>query len=143
VINLDQLVASATDYIAAANPGLISSGAKLVEFLPVRDDIWQSYVEINGRVVYRLTMSYANRIPTELVALASPGATPGGRSGGTPAGTPSPPGTGTGTSPGAGVAGGACASPPARLSDSQLAGCIRAWADELARRRTLATAPPP
>lgn len=131
IINLDQLVASATDYIAAANPGLISSGARIVEFLPVRGDIWQAYVEINGRVVYRLTISYQNKIPTELVALDTTGGGAGGSS--------SPPaGTGQAGLP----AGGACGLAPNRLSDSQLAACMRAWADELARRHPLATAPP-
>ncbi|WP_243407983.1 hypothetical protein [Frankia canadensis] len=139
IVNLDQLVAAATDYIAAANPGLISSGAKLVEFLPVRDDIWQSYVEINGRVVYRLTMSYANRIPTELVALNTPGASTSPTAG--------RPGAGPGPSPAAGQPGTspttACAGPPTSLSDSQLATCIQTWANELAHRHPLTTAPSP
>ena len=130
VVNLDQLVASATDYIAAANPGLISSGAKIVEFLPIRGDVWQAYVEINGRVVYRLTISYQKKIPTELVALdQAAGAT-----------------SGTGAAP-AGVgqeapAAGGCGRAPAQLSDGQLAACVRAWADELARRHPLPTASP-
>jgi hypothetical protein len=134
VINIDQLAAAATDYIAGANPGLISSGASLVEFLPVQGDIWQAYVEINGRVVYRLTISYENKIPTRLVSVDTGTAAGEGGGGGRPAagGTPGPANPSARTD---------CTRPPAELTDRQLTDCIRAWADELARR-SLSTAPP-
>jgi len=97
----------------------------------VRGDVWQAYVEINGRVVYRLTISCQNKIPTELVALDNTGGGTGG--------TAVPPaGTGQTGLP----AGGLCGLPPTRLSDSQLAACMQAWADELAHRHPLTPAPP-
>jgi hypothetical protein len=139
IINIDQLAATATDYIAGANPGLISSGGKLVEFLPVKGDIWQGYVEIRGRVLYRLTISYSHKVPTELVALedngtgTTPGSGSGRGAGGTsPSAPPSPGPSPTSATPGAGVD---CGRAPAQLTDRQLAECIRTWAEELTRRQ--------
>ncbi|WP_018501829.1 hypothetical protein [Parafrankia discariae] len=130
IVNIDQLVAAAVEYLARADPGLVSSGGKIVEFLPLHDDVWQGYVEINGRVVYRISISYSNRIPTELVALAARG-TPTPPSGGGTA-TPAP----ERTQPPADQ----CGRPPGQLSAGQLAACIQAFADELASRAPAATA---
>lgn len=124
IVNIDQLVAAAVEYLARADPGLVSSGGKIVEFLPLRDDVWQGYVEINGRVVYRISISYSNRIPTELVALAAQGPPAPPSDGGTPVPAPER------TRPPADQ----CGRPPDQLSAGQLAACIQAFADELAGR---------
>ena len=127
VVNLEQLVAGATDYLAGADPGLVASGGRIVEFLPVSGDVWQGYVEIEGRVVYRITLSYSDQVPVELVALEP-------RSGDTP-----PPASAPGLSdPTAG-----CGGTPEELSDSQLVACIQAWAQELAGRGLTTVRPDP
>jgi hypothetical protein len=126
VVNLDQFVASATDFLSQADPGLVSSGGKIVEFLPLSGDIWQGYVEVQGRVVYRITLSYHNRIPVELVTIGGQGrAAPTTAAGG---------GTATGPPGAAATTATRCGQPPGQLSDHDLAVCIQALAAELAAR---------
>lgn len=119
VVNLDQLAASAKDYVSQVQPGFISAGGKLVEFLPTTADIWQAYGELNGRVVYRLRISATNKIQPELVSLG-----PGGPGQPTQGG---PPVTTTGGGQG-------CDAPVATMPQSELVNCLQRLADELARR---------
>ena len=121
VVNLDQLAASAKDFVSQVQPGFISAGGKLVEFLPTTSDIWQAYGELNGRVVYRLRISATNKIQPELVSLgpAGPGAPP--TEGGTPPVTTTTGGQG-------------CDAPAATMPQTELVACLQRLADELARR---------
>jgi hypothetical protein len=117
VVNLDQLAAAAKDFVSQVQPGFISAGGKLVEFLPTNSDIWQAYGELNGRVVYRLRISATDKIQPELVSIGP----------GTPAEGGTPPVTTTGGGQG-------CDAPAATMPQAELVACLQRLADELGRR---------
>lgn len=68
-INIDSLEASAKNYLSTQVPGFFSSGGQLNDFTPLTGDVWRSFAEINGRVVYRLDISASNAIQPNLVSL--------------------------------------------------------------------------
>lgn len=71
VVNVDNLEATAKDYVSQQDPGFFSSGGQLIEFTPVDGNVWRAFGELNGRVVYRLDISANNSIQPNLVSLES------------------------------------------------------------------------
>jgi hypothetical protein len=113
-INVDNMEAEARNWLSQQQPGFISSGGKLLEFTPLGGNRWRAYGELNGRVVYLLDIDATGRFSPTLTSV-------------------SPLGLGVG---GAGaVAGNAvCGKPLSSLSTSQIATCLRQFADQLATR---------
>lgn len=127
VVNLDNLAAAAKDYVSQVQPGFISSGGKIVEFLPTggskpgdKGDEWQAYGELNGRVVYRLDITATNWIQPAWVSLEP---------------NTNQPGQPTSVAPGAPAAGtSVCGKPLNGLTPSQLTNCIDQFSGELGQR---------
>jgi hypothetical protein len=117
-INVDNLEAEARNWLAQQEPGFISSGGMLLEFTPVGGNMWRAYGELNGRVVYLLDMDATGSVAPTLTSV-------------------SPLSSGVGGSGGTGGSAGStaeCGKPLASLTASQLAFCLRSFADELAGR---------
>jgi len=119
-INIDNLEAEARNWLAQQEPGFISSGGKLLEFTPVGRNTWRAYGELNGRVVYLLDMDATGSVAPTLTSVTALS----GGSGGSGAGGPGAPAGSTAV----------CGKPLASLTASQLAFCLRSFADELAGR---------
>lgn len=111
VVNIDNLEASAREYVSQQNPGFFSSGGSLIEYTPTSGDVWRAFGEINGRVVYRLDISAGNFIVPRLVSLENYN------------------GTGTRTKTGTSYA--YCGQPPATLSQAQIVACVKELTNSL------------
>lgn len=113
VINIDNLEASARDFVSQQNPGFFSSGGSLIEYTPVDGNEWRAFGEINGRVVYRLDIAADNSVAPVLTNLE----------------------TFTGTTPGSGKAQAnptqVCGTPVAQLSQAQILTCAQAFVNGL------------
>ena len=119
-INVDSMEAGARNWLALQEPGFISSGGQLLEFTPLGGNMWRAYGEFSGRVVYLLDIDATGRLSPALTSV-------------TPLGTGS--GSGAGSSGSAGGSGSAvCGKPLSSLSTSQLATCLREFADQLSVR---------
>lgn len=108
-VNIDSLEASARNYLSQQVPGFFSSGGSLVDYTPLNGDVWRTFGEINGRVVYRLDISASNAIQPNLVALENF--------------------TGTGKSKAPSNA--VCGQPLSGMTQPQIELCIRLFANSL------------
>jgi hypothetical protein len=131
MVNLDNLLADAKTYLSTEQPGFISAGGKIVEFLPTgskkagdKGDEWQAYGEINGRVAYRLDLTATGWLTPTWVAL-EPKADDSGSTGN---------GSGGNTTPTPGAVN--CGKPAKDLSQSDLVTCLQQFANELSHRQT-------
>jgi hypothetical protein len=106
--------AEARNWLAQQEPGFVSSGGQLLEFTPLGGNLWRAYGELNGRVVYLLDIDATGRFSPTLTSV-------------------SPLGSGAGGS-GASTANAVCGRPLSSLSTSQIATCLREFADQLATR---------
>jgi hypothetical protein len=109
--------AEARNWLAQQQPGFISSGGSLLEFTPVAGNMWRAYGELNGRVVYLLDIDATGKVDPTLTPVDGAAAT-----GGTGGPASAPPSTAV------------CGKPLASLSKSQLAFCLREFADQLSQR---------
>jgi hypothetical protein len=117
-INVDNMEAEARNWLAQQEPGFISSGGQLLEFTPVRANMWRAYGELNGRVVYLLDIDSTGRFAPTLTSVSPTGAT-------------SSPGTGSGS----GAAKTAvCGRPLSSLTTQQITFCLQQFADQLSQR---------
>lgn len=117
-INVDNMEAEARNWLAQQEPGFISSGGQLLEFTPVRANMWRAYGELNGRVVYLLDIDATGRFAPTLTSVSPTGATSG-------------PGTGSGS----GAAKTAvCGRPLSLLTTQQITFCLQQFADQLSQR---------
>jgi hypothetical protein len=116
-VNIDNLEAEARNWLAQQEPGFISSGGKLLEFTPASGNMWRAYGELNGRVVYLIDMDATGAVAPTLTSVTALSGGSGGSGGGGPAGSTA-----------------VCGKPLASLTASQLAFCLRSFADELAGR---------
>ncbi len=123
-INVDNMEAEARNWLAQQQPGFISSGGQLSEFTPVGGNMWRAYGELNGRVVYLLDIDATGSVSPVLTTVPGIGG-PGDAAG----------------APGASTA--VCGKPLSSLSTSQLALCLREFADQLATREGQPAASPP
>jgi hypothetical protein len=114
-INVDNMEAEARNWLAQEQPGFISSGGRLLEFTPVDGDMWRAYGELNGRVVYLLDIDATGKVAPTLTSVSSLGG---------PADGP------VGSAPVTAV----CGRPLSTLTTSQLAFCLREFADQLSQR---------
>lgn len=117
IVNLDNLEAVVTDAIRTSDPGFFTSSTpgKIVEFLPVSDNQWQVFAEVNGRVKYRIDVNVGSRITTTVVQVDKEEAPAVGGS----TTTPDTPVT--------------CDN-PAGLNDAQLTACLVQLANEFQKR---------
>jgi len=111
-VNVDNLEASARNYVGQQDPSFFSAGGKLIEFTPTTGDSWRAFGELNGRVVYRLDISATNSVAPVLVNLDSY----------------QPSGSGSGSKP-LGLS--YCGGDPAGLTHTQVAACIKELAPYL------------
>ena len=119
-INVDNMEAEARNWLAQQQPGFISSGGKLLEFTPLGGNRWRAYGELNGRVVYLLDIDATGRFSPTLTSVSPLGSGAGG--------------AGAGPGAGAGVSNAVCGKALSSLSTSQIATCLREFADQLATR---------
>jgi hypothetical protein len=105
--------AEARNWLAQEQPGFISSGGRLLEFTPVDGDMWRAYGELNGRVVYLLDIDATGKVAPTLTSVSSLGGPAGGSTG-----------------PATAV----CGKPLSALTTSQLAFCLKQFADQLSQR---------
>jgi hypothetical protein len=137
MVNLDNLLADAKTYVSTEQPGFISAGGKIVEFLPTgskkpgdKGDEWQAYGEIGGRVAYRLDLTATGWLTPKWVSLEPTTEQPGQTTpGGTNTGGTTPPATGAVN----------CGKPAKDLSQSDLVKCLQQFADELGNRQKAGT----
>lgn len=108
-INVDSLEASAKDYMVQQVPGFLSGGGSLVDYTPTIGDVWRTFAEINGRVVYRLDISASNAIQPNLVSLD----------------------TFTATGKAAAPSNAVCGQPVAGLTQTEIQSCIKTFAGAL------------
>jgi hypothetical protein len=132
-VNLDNLLADAKTFISTEQPGFISAGGKIVEFLPTgstkpgdKGDEWQAYGEINGRVAYRLDLTATGWLTPQWIALEPT------------AEQPNPTGPGSTTPPAGAVD---CGKPAKDLTQSNLVSCLQQFADELGQRQSASPKP--
>lgn len=71
IVNLDNLQSKVTDVVRTTDPGFFTgeSPGRIVEFLPVSDDKWQVFAEVNGRVKYRIDVNVGARIDANVVLI--------------------------------------------------------------------------
>ena len=64
IVNVDDMEARVGEAIRTTNPGFFtgSKPGSVVEFLPINATTWQAFAELNGRVVYRITIPTDARI---------------------------------------------------------------------------------
>jgi hypothetical protein len=129
-INIDNMEAEARNWLAQQEPGFISSGGKLLEFTPVGGNMWRAYGELNGRVVYLLDLDATGSVAPTLTSVSLSGEVGGSGAGGS-AGPGGPAGSTA-----------VCGNPLASLTASQLAFCLRSFANELAGRAGQPSAAP-
>jgi hypothetical protein len=127
VINVDSMEAAARNWLTNQKPGFISSGGKLVEFIPKGGDQWQAYGELSGRVIYVMDFNAQNKTAPTLTDISGEDA--GSGSSGT---SSSPPTSGSDST--------SCGQPPSKLTTAQIASCLQQLSSELAGRETASTA---
>lgn len=120
-VNLEDLEARTKQALVEADPGFYAADGKLVEFLPLSGDTWQVYAELNGRVVYRITVPTDARINPTVISLDN------GQTVDSPD-TPDQTAGESGTS--------SCSEDLGSLSNKQLTQCLRELAEEMQRRET-------
>ena len=127
VVNLDNLEATVIDAVRTSDPGFFTGDTpgRIVEFLPVSDDAWQVFAEVNGRVKYRIDVSIGATIKTTVVLVD------GGSESPVPTDTADP------SDPSGEVV--ITCDDPAVLTDTQIANCIAELASELQQRGVEAT----
>jgi hypothetical protein len=106
--------AEARNWLAQQEPGFISSGGKLLEFTPLGGNMWRAYGELNGRVVYLLDIDATGQFAPTLTSVSALGSGVGGSA--------------------AGAGNAVCGKPLSSLTTSQIATCLREFADQLATR---------
>ena len=116
-INVDNVEAEARNWLAQQEPGFISSGGRLLEFTPVGGNMWRAYGELNGRVVYLLDIDATGSVAPTLTSVS-----------------PLSSGVAGGVWRRVGWLDGGVREAAASLTASQLAFCLRSFADELAGR---------
>jgi hypothetical protein len=129
-INLDTLETRVKESVSQVYSGFFAKGndGELAEFLPLSADTWQVFAEMNGQVLYRITVPASEKIRpvvTELSDLPIP-TVPGA----TPSDTPDTPPSGNGPATTS-----SCTSDPSKLSTKDLTTCLSDVARELQRRQ--------
>lgn len=74
LFNVDTMEATARQFLITNEPGFISSGGHLLEFIPQKDNEFRAYGEVSGRVVLRLDVDARRQVVSEFVALEGSGA---------------------------------------------------------------------
>jgi hypothetical protein len=119
IVNLDTLESVVTDQVKTTDPGFFTGEkpGKIVEFLPVSDDKWQVFAEVNGRVKYRIDVTVGSRIATNVVLIDKEVDAP---------------------QQGSNAAAMTC-DDPSSLNSAKLAECLSKLANELQKRQTEST----
>ncbi len=140
IINLAILFSKAQNYMAHLNPGFASNHGKVTEFLPTggaQGDEWQAYGELNGQVIYKITLSASESVHPIAVSLhrdfplPSPEQQLAGTTQSAPSSQPAQQGQAPTTQTPTGLN---CGRPLDQIPPTDLITCIRGFADELARR---------
>lgn len=119
--DLQTLNQTAQNYMVDNAPNFRTNGGTISEFTPMSPDLWRAFGEINGTVKYLLDISPSGKFEPKLIRLdETTGAPTETIDGGTP--TPGIPALNCGTS-------------EKKLARSDLATCIKRFADELASRK--------
>jgi hypothetical protein len=118
IVNLDNLQAKVIDEVRTKDPGFFTgeTPGRIVEFLPISDDKWQVFAEVNGRVKYRIDVTVGSHISANVVQIDNGTAQPA---------SPNQPQT-SGTS----------CDDPSSLDTAKLAQCLSNLANELQKRQT-------
>jgi hypothetical protein len=118
IVNLDNLQAKVIDTVRTTDPGFFTgeSPGRIVEFLPVADDKWQVFAEVNGRVKYRIDVNVGARITANVVSIDKDQPQNGGTQ---------PPSSTTMT-----------CDDPSSLDNAKLAQCLAGLANELQKRQS-------
>ncbi|HEX7484418.1 MAG TPA: hypothetical protein VF281_04700 [Candidatus Saccharimonadales bacterium] len=118
IVNLDNLQAKVIDKVRTTDPGFFTgdSPGKIVEFLPVADDKWQVFAEVNGRVKYRIDVNVGAQITASVVSIDK-----------------DQPQTGETGSPTSVTM---TCDDPSSLDDARLAQCLAGLANELQKRQS-------
>jgi len=116
IVNLEDFDARIRQVLSREDAGFFSSGGSLVEYLPLDDENWQVYAEINGRVAYRITVPTDTGVQPQVtrldgIAEVSDGASSGSTTQDDSAST--------------------CAADPSALSVDELVACAATLAEDL------------
>lgn len=131
-VNLDTLDNTVKQVVGSQDPAFVSSGGRIVEYLPLDNTTWQVYAERGGQPVYVITIPRDEAISKPTIGrildngtvLPSQAVTVGGSNTGQPNQTTPPQG---GSQVG-------CDKPVDTMSEPELASCMGKFADEYRRR---------